>query len=131
LSLLCPFTKAVWSLILSWEHFDAQLILPSQELAHFISWWEEAETKIIKGERRCFNGMVIFTLWNLWKERNRRIFNNAYESAMLVASRVKEEIEPRKRALTWRGNQQGKSVITFLSYLFFLYEVGVAPSTCT
>jgi hypothetical protein len=46
--------------------------------------------------------MVIFTLWNLWKERNRRIFNNAYESAMLVASRVKEEIEQRKRALTWR-----------------------------
>jgi len=29
MALLCPFAKAVWSLILQWEHFDAQLILPS------------------------------------------------------------------------------------------------------
>jgi hypothetical protein len=79
------------------------LILPSQEPVQVISWWEEAETKITKGERKWFNGMVIFTFWNLWKERNRRIFNNAHESAMQVALRVKEDIEQRKRALTWRG----------------------------
>jgi len=47
--------------------------------------------------------MVIFTLWNLWKERNRRIFNNTYESAMQVASRVKEDIQQKKRALAGRG----------------------------
>jgi hypothetical protein len=76
------------------------LILPSQEPVHLSSWWEEAETKITKGERKR---LVIFTLWNLWKERNKRIFNNAYESAMQVAYRTKENIEQRKRALTWRG----------------------------
>ena len=103
MSLLCPFAKAVWSLILSWEHFDAQLIEPSHEPVHLISWWEEAETKITKGETKRFNEMVIFTLWDLWKERNRRIFNNVHESTMQVASRVKEDIEQRKRALTWRG----------------------------
>jgi hypothetical protein len=103
LSLLCPFAKAVWRLVLSWEHFDAHLTLPSQDPVHLISWWEEAVTKINKGERKRFNGMVIFTLWNLWKERNRRIFNSAHESAMQVASRVKEDIEQRNRALTWRG----------------------------
>jgi hypothetical protein len=52
LSLLCPFAKAVWSLILSWEYFDAQLILPSQEPVHLISGWEEAETKITKGGKK-------------------------------------------------------------------------------
>jgi hypothetical protein len=103
LSLLCPFAKVVWSLILSWEHFDAQSILPYQEPVHLSSWWEEAETKITKGERKCFNRIVIFTLWNLWKKRNRRTFNNAYELAMQVTSRVKEDIKQRKRALTWRG----------------------------
>jgi hypothetical protein len=53
-----------------------------------------------QGGKKRFNGMVIFTLWNLCKERNRRIFNNAHESVMQVASRVKEDIEQRKRALT-------------------------------
>jgi hypothetical protein len=79
------------------------LILPSQEPVHLSSWWEEAKTKITKGERKRFNGMLIFTLWNVWKERNRRIFNNAYESAMQVASRVKEDLEQRKMTLIWRG----------------------------
>jgi len=43
--------------------------------------------------------MVIYTYWNLWKERNRRIFNNTQESASQVASRIKEDIEQRRRAL--------------------------------
>jgi hypothetical protein len=95
----------VWSQVLSWEHFDVQLIHPTQDPPHLKSWWEEAATKIAKQEKRRFNGMVIYMLWNIWKERNRRIFDNAHESAMQVALRVKEDIEQRKSALAWgRGN---------------------------
>ena len=103
LSLLCPFAKAVWNQVLSWEHFDAQLICPTQDPPNLKSWWQEAASKIAKEEKRGFNGLVIYTLWNIWKERNRRIFNNIQESAMQVALRVKEEIEQRKRALAWGG----------------------------
>jgi hypothetical protein len=41
--------------------------------------------------------MVIYIFWNLWKERNRRIFNNAYETVMQVATRIKDDIEQRTR----------------------------------
>ena len=44
-----------------------QLIQPTQDLLHLKSWWEEAATKIAKQEKRRFNGMVIYTLWNIWK----------------------------------------------------------------
>jgi hypothetical protein len=47
--------------------------------------------------------MVIYTLWNIWKERNRRIFSNHHESAMQVALRVKEDTNQRKRANAWEG----------------------------
>jgi hypothetical protein len=40
---------------------------------------------------------------NLWKERNRRIFQNVPESAWQVAFRIKEDISQKKRALMWRG----------------------------
>jgi hypothetical protein len=43
---------------------------------------------------------VIFTLWNLWKERNRRIFNNSHESALQVASRVKEDISTKEEGIS-------------------------------
>jgi len=59
--------------------------------------------KVAKEERRGFNGLVIYTCWNLWKERNRRIFNNAQELALQVASRVKEDTAQRKRALQRKG----------------------------
>jgi hypothetical protein len=55
LSLLCPFAKAVWSRILSWEHSDGQSILTTQDPRQFKSWWDEAETKIAREERRRFN----------------------------------------------------------------------------
>jgi hypothetical protein len=63
-----------------------QSILTTQDPRQFKSWWDEAETKIAREERRRFNGLVIFTLWNLWKERNRRIFNDAHESELQVAA---------------------------------------------
>jgi hypothetical protein len=44
-----PIRQSSIEIILSWEHFDAQLILPSQEPVHLISWWEQAKTKITKG----------------------------------------------------------------------------------
>jgi hypothetical protein len=47
--------------------------------------------------------MVIYTFWNLWKERNRRIFNNVTESAFQVAARIKDDIEQRKRAFASGG----------------------------
>jgi hypothetical protein len=34
-------------------------------------------------------------------ERNRRIFNVIFETITQVASRIKEDIEQRKRAITW------------------------------
>jgi hypothetical protein len=49
-------------------------------------------------ERKRFNGMIIYTFWSLWKERNRRIFNNNYESVMQVVARIKDDIEQRRRA---------------------------------
>jgi hypothetical protein len=100
LALLCPFAKAIWSLTLAWVHFDENLIIPSDEPSHLIRWWEETQAKIPKSER-LFNGVVIYTLWNVWKERNRRIFTDTFQTAAQVASRAKEDIEQQERALTW------------------------------
>ena len=72
LSLLCPFAKAVWGQVLSWENLMVQL--PQQDHACIAEWWEDAASKIPKHEHRHFNGVLIYIVWNLWKERNRRIF---------------------------------------------------------
>jgi len=65
-----------------------------------MSWWDKAATVVPLTEQRRFNSMVVYTFWNLWKERSRRIFNNNSESAMQVAARIKDDIEQRRRAFS-------------------------------
>jgi hypothetical protein len=50
-------------------------------------------SRVPKQDRRCFNGIVIYIMWNLWKERNRRIFENMAKTAQQqIASLTKKDI---------------------------------------
>ena len=77
--------------------------LPQQDPACIAEWWEDAASKIPKQERKCFNGVLIYIVWNLWKERNRRIFENEFKTAQQVASLTKEDIVQRRRAFSFAG----------------------------
>jgi hypothetical protein len=101
LSLLCPFAKAVWSKVLSWENFDVQL--PQQEPQCLANWWEDVASMIPKQECRTFNGALIYIVWNIWKERTKRIFENEHQTAEQVAYLAKEDIVQRRRDMCIAG----------------------------
>ena len=61
--LLCPFAKAVWSQVLSWENFDVQL--PQQDPQCLATWWEDVASKVPKQERQTFNGVLIYVVGNM------------------------------------------------------------------
>jgi hypothetical protein len=42
-------------------------------------------------------------VWNLWKERNRRIFEKEFKTAQQVASMTKEDIVQRCMAFSFAG----------------------------
>ena len=58
-------------------------------------------TKVPRSERRRLNGVLIYTFWNIWKEINRRIFDNKIQTVPQVASEIKDDIEQRKRAIDY------------------------------
>ena len=92
LALLCPFAKAVWNQVLVWEDFDTQIANTQPEPMHIDDWWDKATQKVPK-----LLNVLIYTIWNIWKERNRRIFQNSSMDARQVASRAKEDIELHER----------------------------------
>jgi hypothetical protein len=88
--LRCPFALDVWNHILTWEG----LVLPWQgDPSNFDGigeWWVLTASLIVKYRRRDFNGITIYTMWNIWKEHNRRIFDHSSPLALQVAGKIKE-----------------------------------------
>jgi len=84
-----PLAKAVSDQVLAWENFVMQW--PQQDPTSIVEWWEQAASKIQKQDRKRFNGIVIYIMWNLWKERNRNIFENVHKTAQQVASLTKKD----------------------------------------
>jgi hypothetical protein len=52
-----------------------------------------------KKTKRSHNGRLLYVIWNVWKERNRRIFQGVRKTYMEVAHIAHEDI--RQRALAF------------------------------
>jgi hypothetical protein len=46
-----------------------------------------------------FNRALIYIVWNIWKEMNRRIFENEHQMVEQVTYLAKEDIVQRRRAM--------------------------------
>nr|TKW09225.1 hypothetical protein SEVIR_6G079700v2 [Setaria viridis] len=53
---------------------------------------------ISRKQRRSLAAYCIITAWNIWNERNRRIFENKFLSPMQLLLRIQEDINIRKQA---------------------------------
>ena len=60
---------------------------------------ERSGTQSPKGTTTTLYEVVIYTMWNIWKERNRRIFQGMAMNARQVALKAKEDIDTRSRVL--------------------------------
>ena len=79
---------------MDWEHFDIHLPLTP---CTFTIGGRRPQRRHPRKSEGILTGMAIYAFWNIWKERNRRIFNNVSETALQTASR--EDIMLRKRAI--------------------------------
>jgi hypothetical protein len=54
-------------------------------------WWLASQKSISKERRKGFDSMVVLVWWNIWKECNNMIFNDAMKQAVQLASWIHEE----------------------------------------
>jgi hypothetical protein len=93
----CNFSKALWCAL------APRLNLPQYNLLNSLGGPLEWVYHLATGSsssRRKRLGLIFFIWWNLWKERNRRIFETKEKSIPQLAPLVLEEITNFSRALS-------------------------------
>jgi hypothetical protein len=89
--------QEVWSQIITWEHFANFDVAQQGNFASIADWWEHTTNLIHKEHKRTFFVTQCGTSY-LWKERNRRIFENVHSMIIQVAGWIKDYIDMYKRA---------------------------------
>lgn len=95
LILHCVFAQQVWGRMFNWTQ---ALVNTPQSGMQILEWWERELAKLPKKTRKLKAAMMIYTAWNIWKERNRRVFNQQVGSPVDVMQEITREINDRRLA---------------------------------
>lgn len=88
----CPFTREVRRLVCHWT---GVVMAPAESFDSINEWWDASLPHTSKTARRRASGHLIYVWWNVWKERNCRIFNHSRLTFVEVAHRTFEDIIQR------------------------------------
>jgi hypothetical protein len=90
LLIACPFANEVTRLLWSWFQFQGA---PTTGVhTEPASWLAANAVRANLADIRLASGILLYARWNVWKERNKRIFHSTQRSEFQVACAAKEDI---------------------------------------
>ena len=63
-----------------------------------VDWWEKELKQLPKKIRKLKASVMIYGAWNIWKARNRRVFDHQVLTHVEVFQEVKSEMDCRRLA---------------------------------
>jgi hypothetical protein len=93
----CPYARQVWFGCIT--AVGLNIVEPNRD-SSLESWWSSARELVRRKDRRSFDTLVILIAWQIWKQRNARVFGNTQLqcSTTQLLFRIKEEFELWKLA---------------------------------
>ena len=79
------------------EDWTRELVHPPQGGLKINDWWQKKLAHLPKKRRRKA-AFIMYSAWNIWKERNQRIFKNKKGTPADVLHEIKMEVEARRLA---------------------------------
>jgi hypothetical protein len=78
----CRYSHRVWSLVEEWAR---PIGLPSSRSE--LHWWKN-HTALPDVPRKGVRSIIIFIIWDVWKERNDRVFNHKEASIPSTVAKI-------------------------------------------
>jgi hypothetical protein len=97
----CPFSAYIWTVCKLKLKLNTPMGNLSQE-AHTIKDQFKQKDKVYKLARLAINA----TVWHIWQERNRRIFQRQKLHKIMVFRRIYEDIKVLLRTCVWKVNNK-------------------------
>ncbi|GJN11283.1 hypothetical protein PR202_ga29462 [Eleusine coracana subsp. coracana] len=83
----CVFSRQIWYNLL--RNVGHQILTPTADSA-IVDWWLTARKRIPKAHRKGFDSLVVLVTWEVWKERNRRVFQRTSRNVMELLTTIQE-----------------------------------------
>jgi hypothetical protein len=93
----CPYARQVWFGCITAAGLS--IVEPNRD-SSLESWWSSARELVRRKDRKSFDTLVILIAWQIWKQRNARVFGNIQLqfSTTQMLTRIKEEFDLWKLA---------------------------------
>jgi hypothetical protein len=88
----CTFTKSVLRYIWAWFQLGGNPPLTHQSQGN-ADWLALNSARATELHQRDSTGILLYCWWNIWKERNRRVFDSIQRNVLQVVLAAKKEIE--------------------------------------
>lgn len=85
----CNYAKVAWTIVLNWCGIPH--ILNVDQRGSIYMYWRICRATFDQ-PRKEFDGIIFYFWWNIWKERNRRTFQQKARRPEEVASLCKDDI---------------------------------------
>jgi hypothetical protein len=76
----------------AWSLDDCPEALVPENHASLNKWWDAMLVGADKSTKKAQSGKLLYVIWNVWKERNRRIFQGTRLTYAEVAHLANEDI---------------------------------------
>jgi hypothetical protein len=118
----CVFAQEVWVQVSAWT--DGTVSVPQRSL-NLETWWENEMRDLSSKQKKDRAAILIYTTWNIWKERNRRIFERKTATPTRVMQLIKEEMALRLSACEGAAHSQVScfmmiSILVSFEFIFML-----------
>ncbi|PVH35899.1 hypothetical protein PAHAL_7G302500 [Panicum hallii] len=87
--------EKVWDRMENWT--QSIIKKPAQGM-EVMDWWEKKLAHLSKKARRLKAALMIHGAWNIWKARNKRVFEKKTMTSLEVMQEIKAEMQCRNMA---------------------------------